>query len=255
MQRTLECLGTGSAHWQSLTGAHLVLLAEGLDPTPLRKLSDACSHAGVWDPMTGAGTRGNSWVPFRSRPALKAGNAYDVGVNSLDVIDDPYLLRLAMRFPEIAAALPGAIEQLNMLHTFLGIRELAAVGLSKLAPGGYIEPHVDIGLYAAYFARFHFVVCSSPDAFAWVADERVSTRSGQLWFLSHNVSHSVENRSPTDERVHFIMDGTVPGFCGQTRGPLASGAALDPYLSTARKFLENGLPEGARLCMQPEHLT
>jgi quercetin dioxygenase-like cupin family protein len=123
-------------------------------------------------------------------------------LNVLDSVDMP-----AIRVFE-SALLP----LMGQITEALRLRELARAMIVKLEAGGCITPHRDEGAYARYFARFHYVLTSTPECHFTVGDETVHMAPGELWWFNHQVVHHVENLGP--DRIHLIFDATAPGFTG-----------------------------------------
>lgn len=95
----------------------------------------------------------------------------------------------------------------------LRIRELGRMMFVKLKPHGCIHQHIDEGAYARFFARFHYVLKSTPGCLFTCGDEQVHMAPGETWWFNHQVEHSVVNNSE-EERIHLIFDATAPGYTG-----------------------------------------
>lgn len=88
---------------------------------------------------------------------------------------------------------------------------LGRVIITRLRPGGRIQPHVDVdGAYVAREdgVRFHVVLQGLPGSLYHCGDETVCMRSGEVWWFQHREAHSVENNS-ADERLHLLVDFRV----------------------------------------------
>ena len=73
-------------------------------------------------------------------------------MNELNCVDMPAIGKLG----------PPLISIMQTLANVVGVRELGGTMIVKLKAGGRIRPHTDEGAYARYFARFHYVLTSTP---------------------------------------------------------------------------------------------
>lgn len=83
--------------------------------------------------------------------------------------------------------------------------QLGRVMITRLPPGGRIEPHVDEGEYAEFYSRYHLVLHGSPGSLFRCGGETVNMITGELWWFDSHLEHEVVNNSPED-RIHMIMD-------------------------------------------------
>lgn len=103
------------------------------------------------------------------------------------------------------AQLPSA--RLLALQLFSAVQgdRLGRVLITRLRPGGRIDPHVDGGAHAAYYDRYHIVLQSLAGSIFMCGEEVVSMNAGEVWWFDNKVTHSVVNNS-TDDRLHLIVD-------------------------------------------------
>ncbi len=102
-------------------------------------------------------------------------------------------------------ALPPARIIVLDLMRYVEAHRLGRVIITKLPPGGVIEPHVDGGAPATYFTRYQLALQSRPGAVFAIGDEQVNFRDGEVWLINNQVEHSVVNNSD-DDRIVMIMD-------------------------------------------------
>jgi quercetin dioxygenase-like cupin family protein len=116
----------------------------------------------------------------------------------------------AVDYPAASLLMPEVGHVLLALLTMLGeTAELGRVMIVKLKPGGHITPHVDEGLYADFYDRFH--VCLSGECEFTVAGQTFTCRPGEGWWFNHKRKHEVRNNGSTD-RIHMIVDVAVPAY-------------------------------------------
>lgn len=99
-------------------------------------------------------------------------------------------------------------ECANLVIQLLESQNTADVGrvmVTRLKPGGVIDPHVDEGGYADHFTRFHIPLASCMGNDFTCGDETIAMLPGTAWRFDHKLRHHVHNDSP-DWRVHLIVD-------------------------------------------------
>lgn len=102
-------------------------------------------------------------------------------------------------------ALPEARSIIfSLMARVEGVR-LGRCLITKLPPGGRIEPHVDGGEHAAYYERFHICLQSQPGIVFRTGEESVTMRPGEVWWFDNKIEHEVINNS-ADDRLHLIVD-------------------------------------------------
>lgn len=95
-------------------------------------------------------------------------------------------------------------------------KKLGRVMLVKLKPGGKVSPHIDQGLYARTFARYHAVIKADHFAsFLRVENVEYCSNEGDVLRLNHRLEHSAENKG-ANARIHLIIDGVL-NVVGQSR--------------------------------------
>ncbi len=80
--------------------------------------------------------------------------------------------------------------------------------LLRLAPGGVIREHRDLGAsYADGFFRLHVPITTNDQTRFIVDGESLPMQPGDCWYADFTLPHSVRNDGATD-RVHLIIDGS-----------------------------------------------
>lgn len=111
--------------------------------------------------------------------------------------------------------LPAAKKLIDEIHGLVG-GELGRAIIVKLKPDGIITQHIDEGLYADYYDRFHLPIYTNSENNLYVASddrsgEYCNMREGELWWFDHKRPHFGCNTSSVN-RVHLIVDIRVKGF-------------------------------------------
>lgn len=122
----------------------------------------------------------------------------------------------AVNYPAMEG-LPCVKELVIKAHGIVG-GELGRAILVKLKPGGEITPHIDEGLYADYYDRFHLPIVSRVGNNLYVGEDERSGEychmlPGELWWFDHKKKHFAVNSS-NDDRLHLIIDIKADQFRG-----------------------------------------
>jgi len=102
-------------------------------------------------------------------------------------------------------SLPEARPMIFALMAAVQGERLGRCIINKLKPGGIIYPHADTPAHAEYYDRFHIVLQSNPGAIFRCDNERVSMRTGEVWWFNNRLEHEVINNS-VDDRIHLVVD-------------------------------------------------
>ena len=82
---------------------------------------------------------------------------------------------------------------------------LGGILVTKIPPGGRIEPHVDGGWHATYYnTKLYVVLQSNPQCVNRAEDERIAMAPGEVWYFDNAKEHEVVNDGPTD-RITLII--------------------------------------------------
>lgn len=112
------------------------------------------------------------------------------------------------RMTPAAMQLPHTRALMNKVLGSLNISELGNVLAVAFGPGGYIRPHIDEGVYADYFDRFHICITAPKGHWLQCDGEYAFPHAGDVFHFNHRVEHSGGN--PSDEwRIHLIFDARL----------------------------------------------
>lgn len=118
--------------------------------------------------------------------------------------DDPFDAIESQPWPALDC-LPECAALVICLMGALDTANVGRVMVTRLKPGGVIDPHVDEGGYADHFTRFHIPLVSGQGNDFTCGDETITMLPGAAWRFDHKQRHHVHNDSP-DWRVHLIVD-------------------------------------------------
>jgi hypothetical protein len=175
-------------------------IAEGVDVVPL--LAELARQPELWDqnrlrtthPMTPHKQVSDIWLRFNDLAE------YEKTQDAAHVIDE----HESIWYPPIHA-LPAARALIFALMARVHGERLGRVLITRLPPGGKIDPHEDGGSHAAYYERYHIVLQSHPGSIFRAGDETVHMRPGEVWWFDNSKTHEVINES-ADDRLHLIVD-------------------------------------------------
>ena len=117
-----------------------------------------------------------------------------------NVVDDPE----CVWYP-VAGELPELRPILFNLARVVESERLGRVVITRLKPGGVIDPHEDGGAVATYYTRYQVVLQNDPGSLFKCGDEQIQFRAGDVWWLNNRITHSVVNNSASD-RIVVIVD-------------------------------------------------
>jgi hypothetical protein len=89
---------------------------------------------------------------------------------------------------------------------------IGGVLITRIPPGGRIEPHTDHGWHVEYYDKFYLSLRSPPGAIFATPEQVINPLPGELWLFDNRVKHWVENRHATEERITLIVCLRTPMF-------------------------------------------
>lgn len=178
------------------------LVAQGIDTRPL--LASLHEHADLWSADTrrqdfpGSPHHDTQVIHIRQQPTASVAAVF----SELEAIDTlaAHLLLEAL-FPLMKQILDAIGER----------GEIGRVMVTRLPPGGKIDKHMDEGLYADHYDRFHLCL-QGDDCVRFMCGPHLSyIQPGDLWWFNHKQPHQVWNDGKLD-RVHLIVDVEAPAY-------------------------------------------
>ncbi len=137
-------------------------------------------------------------------PGSPHGEAEDVWLRMDVAPREAVATKVGRSFPLCRAWLYSILES-------QGASRLGRAFLSRLPPGGRIEPHVDVGPLPIhydvepYYTRFHLVLQGGAGNLFHCGGESVEMKSGDLWSFDNTQEHWVLN-AMTQDRIHLLFD-------------------------------------------------
>lgn len=135
----------------------------------------------------------------------------DIWVRYKDVV--PHLVANDMRgftdehepiwYP-IAKMIPEVFPIVTELMERVQAKRLGGVLITKVPPGGRIDPHVDRGWHAAYYDKYYVPILNNDGATFNFPDGAIAPNYGEVYWFRNDVPHWVINDSDTD-RIAMIV--------------------------------------------------
>lgn len=179
---------------------HFQRIAEGIDVLPT--LLALHQHPELWNantfrkdtPGTPHSQMSDIWVRYNDETKHKESGDYST-------FNDPHISRWYPAYDSLPQLRPIIFGLMTRVE---GV-QLGGVLITKIPPGGRIDPHVDGGWHAEYFnTKLYVVLQSNPLCRNRVGDEVVVMRPGDVWYFDNTVEHEVVNDGD-DDRITLII--------------------------------------------------
>jgi hypothetical protein len=173
-------------------------IATGVDVAPLLAVLDA--NPQLWREITvrqefpGSAHHDTETVYLRGPLALTV----DEYMGTTTAIDYPAMAKFS------------SVLQLLLVPILrsLAVDELGYVMLVKLQPDGTVDQHIDEGIYADHYSRFHLVLTGEAGSTLTVGGETQHCAPGEVWWFDHKALHCAVNEAPTP-RIHLIFVAVI----------------------------------------------
>lgn len=176
------------------------LVAEGIDTAPV--LEQLAANPQLWDQYTlrktevGSPHGGMSDIWVRYNDIAKFSQPIDRAAFNSE--------HMPIMYPAWHA-LPALRPIVLDLMARVGAVHLGAVLITRIPPGGRIEPHVDGGWHAEYHnCKIYGLLKSNPGCVNRCEGEAVNMKAGEAWSFDNLRVHSVENNGDS-ERITAIV--------------------------------------------------
>lgn len=178
---------------------HFFKVATGLDVAPLRAALQAKPH--LFDAFTRRADSDGSphyqakdiWLRYNDNEVFEEVDDYTDFNDEHDSVWYP----AAFELPEV---MPIVFSLMRLVNG----ERLGGVLLTKLPPGGRIEPHIDPGWHAGYYHKFYVPILNAKGSLFRFEDGDIDPDDGDAWFFNNQVTHWVENNTDS-ERISLIV--------------------------------------------------
>lgn len=172
---------------------------------PVSTLAEKLKYSPLWKDFTARQMTPGSAHKYTESILVKCPKEATVEAwfNDLETVD----YRAVDEFPEID-------KMLFLFQQSVNYTKLGRVMIVNLAPGGYIDPHIDEGAYADYYQRFHISLQSDYGNLFYsghssIHGEFVHMAPGTMYWFNHKREHWLSNNSQR-ARYHLIVDAVTP---------------------------------------------
>jgi len=106
-------------------------------------------------------------------------------------------------YPE-ADKLPAVKDMVFQVMSLVRGERLGAVLITRIPPGGMVQPHVDGGWHAGYYEKFAIQLRGNPKQAFCFEETKLVTLPGDLFWFRNDIVHWVTNESD-EERITLII--------------------------------------------------
>lgn len=146
---------------------------------PLRK--DQYVHSGMSDIWV----RYNAWENFKGRLA------------------DFNKEHISIWYPE-AHKIPAVFDLVWKVFRHVEGYKLGGVLITKIPPGGKVQPHIDVGWHPSYYEKFAVQLLGNKEQAFHFEGYSLSAEPGQLYTFDNSKTHWVTNDSASDRMTLII---------------------------------------------------
>ena len=104
----------------------------------------------------------------------------------------------------VIAKIPAAWSLARKVKRKVGANTLGGVLITKIPPGGRVEPHVDGGWHARHYEKYAVQVMGNQDQAFCFEDAELRAEPGELYTFDNSRTHWVINDSDSD-RITMIV--------------------------------------------------
>lgn len=104
----------------------------------------------------------------------------------------------------VVANIPAAWSLARKVMRYVGGKELGGVLITRIPPGGNVNPHIDQGWHAGYYEKFAIQVKGNKDQAFCFDDAELRPMPGDLYTFDNSFRHWVTNDSDS-ERITLII--------------------------------------------------
>lgn len=98
----------------------------------------------------------------------------------------------------VVARIPAVWSLVRRVMRDVGGRELGGVLITRIPPGGRVEPHIDHGWHARYYDKFAVQLRGNAQQAFHFEDAELRPEAGDLYTFDNSRLHWVTNDSPED---------------------------------------------------------
>lgn len=100
--------------------------------------------------------------------------------------------------------LPAVWSLVRKVKRHVGAETLGGVLITKVPPGGRVEPHIDGGWHASHYDKYAVQLQGNQDQRFWFEDCELRPEPGDLYTFDNSKLHAVYNDSDSDRMTLII---------------------------------------------------
>lgn len=104
----------------------------------------------------------------------------------------------------VADQLPAVRALVDEVYRDVGGARLGGVLITRIPPGGRVEPHIDTGWHAGYYDKFAVQLKGNAQQAFCFEDARLSPMPGELYTFDNSKLHWVTNDSDEDRMTLIV---------------------------------------------------
>lgn len=172
---------------------NFLLIAGGIDVTPI--VSAIQRQPELWN-------RHRLRKDFTNSPHVMMDDIW-IRANDINKCGDAFHDPHFSVWYDAAYALPVKSLILSVMAR-VEAEQLGGVLITRIPPGGRIEPHIDTNWHATWYQKYYLSLKSAPGATFHVEDESINPKVGEIWMIDNTKTHWVINDS-NEERMTLII--------------------------------------------------
>lgn len=110
---------------------------------------------------------------------------------------------ISVWYPE-AHIIPAVFDLVWKVFKHVGGEKLGGVLITKIPPGGRVEPHIDSGWHASYYEKFAVQLLGNDKQAFHFEGYSLSAKPGELYTFDNSKTHWVTNDSDSDRMTLII---------------------------------------------------
>ena len=163
-------------------------LASGIDVSKIN--AQLAANPQLWDEHTAR--KDSTASPHKQMQDiwLRYNNPDTIGTTAFNEEHD------SVWYPAAERLSAAVMQAFNIMAAYRGER-LGGVLITRIPPGGRIEPHIDMGWHVDYYDKFYLHLESPKGAKFCYDNATIEPKVGDLYWLDNSIRHWVENDGDT----------------------------------------------------------
>lgn len=179
---------------------NFLLIAQGINVEPLNLALK--QHPELWDQNTKRKENDDSphksmsdiWIRYNDDKKYRESGDY----SKFHSPHFPVWYPASQKLPHIRPLAIGLMAKMQATH-------LGGILITRIPPGGKIEPHIDSNWHSKFYnCKLYVPIQTNPQCWNRCEDEVVTMGTGDCWYFNNAVEHEVQNNG-RDDRITLII--------------------------------------------------